>query len=56
MKNGTATCNDHIHIETLKAGEDTISETLAKLHTKCSSERRIRTAWKNTKMVIIFMN
>ena len=33
MKNGTATGNDHINIETLKAGEDTISKkTLAKLY------------------------
>ena len=54
MKNGTATGNDHIHIGTLKAGEDTISKTLAKLYTKCLSERRIPTAWKNAKMVIIF--
>ena len=54
MKNGTATGNDHINIETLKAGEDTISNTLAKLYTKCLSERRIPTAWKNAKMMIIF--
>ncbi|MBA1447089.1 MAG: hypothetical protein FE835_19845 [Gammaproteobacteria bacterium] len=54
MKNGTASGNDHIHIETLKAGEDTISKALAKLYTKCLSERRIPTAWKNAKMVIIF--
>ena len=39
---------------TVKTGEDTISKTLAKLHTKCLSERRIPTAWKNAKMVIIF--
>ena len=43
-ENGTATGNDHINIETLKAGEDTISKTLAKLYTKCLSERRIHTA------------
>ena len=35
MKNETATGNDHINIETLKAGEDTISKTLSKLYTKC---------------------
>ena len=40
MKNGKATGND-IYIKTLKAGEDTISKTLAKLFTKCLSERRI---------------
>ena len=54
MKNVTATGNDHINIETLKAGEDTISKTFAKLYTKCLSERRILTAWKNAKMMIIF--
>ena len=32
MKNGTETGNDHINIETLNAGEDTISVTLTKLH------------------------
>ena len=49
-----ATGKDHINIEILKAGEDTISKTLAKLYTKCLSERRIPTAWKNSKMIIIF--
>ena len=40
MNNGITTGNDmDINIETLKAGEDTISETLAKLYTKCISER-----------------
>ena len=55
MKNGTATGNDHniINIDTLKA-EDTILKTIAKLYTKCLSERRIPTAWKNAKMMIIF--
>ena len=53
MKNGTATGNDHININTLKAGEDTISKTLAKLYTKCLSERQIPTAWKNAKMMLI---
>ena len=54
MKNGTAIGNDLINIVTLKAGEDTISKKLAKLYTKCLSERRIPTAWKNAKMMIIF--
>ena len=31
-----------------------ISKTLAKVYTKCLSERRIPTAWKNAKMMIIF--
>ena len=43
-----------INIETLKAGEDTISKTLAKLYTKCLSERRIPRARKNAKNVIIY--
>ena len=43
MKNGTVTGNDHINIDTLIAGEDTISKTLAKLYTKCLSERCGRT-------------
>ena len=47
-------CIIYIHIETLKAGEDTISKTLAKLYSKCLSERRIPTAWKNVKMMIVF--
>ena len=54
-KNGTATGNDNINIETLKAGEDTISKTIAKLYTKCLSERRTPTTWNNAK-VIIFVN
>ena len=53
MKNGTATGHDHINIETLKAGEDTISKTLAKLYPKCLSDRLIHTAWK---MIITFRN
>ena len=55
MKNGTATGKIHINIETLKAGEDTISKTLAKLYIKCLLERRLSdnhsTSWKNAKMV-----
>ena len=53
-KNGAASGNDHISIDILKVGEYTISKTLAKLYIKCLSERRIPTAWKNTKMMIIF--
>ena len=35
MKNGKTSGNDHVNVETLKAGEDTISKILAKLYTKC---------------------
>ena len=44
VKNETATGNDYINVETLKAVEDTTSKTLAKLYTKCLSKRRIPTA------------
>ena len=40
----------------IKTGEDTISKTLVKLYIQCLSERRIPTAWKNAKMMIIFKN
>ena len=43
-----------INIETLIAGEYTILKTLAKLHTKCLSKRRIPRARKNGKMVLIY--
>ena len=52
--NGTATGNDHINTDTLKAGEATFPKTLPTLYTKCLSESRIPTAWKNAKMMIIF--
>ena len=35
MKNGKATGNDQVNIDTLKAEEDTIAKALAKLYTKC---------------------
>ena len=54
MKNGTASGYDYINIDILKAGEDTISKTLANLYTKGFSERRIHSAWKNAKMMINF--
>ena len=54
MKNGTATGNDRLNIEALKAGEDIISHILAKLYTKCLSERRIPTALNNATLAIIF--
>ena len=53
MKNGTATGNDHRTVDILKAGEHTISKILTKLYTKCLSERRTPTAWKNAKMMMI---
>ena len=38
VKNGTATGNDHISIDTLKLGDDTISMIPAKLYIRCFSE------------------
>ena len=37
-KNRTATGNDHVNIETLKAGKDAFSKTRDKLYSKCLSE------------------
>ena len=45
MKNGTATGMQHIHIETLKAGNTKKIKYL--------SERQISTAWTKAEMVII---
>ena len=38
--------NQQVNIETLKAGEETIAKQLAKLYTKCITERRIPKTWK----------
>ena len=49
MKNGKEAGNDQVNIETLKAGDETIAKQLAKLYTKCITERRIPTKWKEAK-------
>ena len=41
MKNGKEAGKDQVNIETLKAGDETIAKQLAKLYTKCITERRI---------------
>ena len=41
MKNGKEAETDQVNIETLKAGDETIAKQLAKLYTKCITERRI---------------
>ena len=41
MKNGKEAGKDQVNIETLKAGDETITKQLAKLYTKCITERRI---------------
>ena len=54
IKNGKEAGKDQANIETLKAGEETIAKQLAKLHTKCITERRIPKTWKDANMVIFF--
>ena len=46
MKNGKEAGKDQVNIETLKAGEETVAKQLAKLYTKCITERRIPKTWK----------
>ena len=46
MKNGKEAGKDQINIETLKVGDETIAKQLAKLYTKCITERRIPKTWK----------
>ena len=54
MKNGKAAGKDQVNIETLKAGDETIAKQIAKLYTKCITERRIPKTWKEANMVIFF--
>ena len=42
MKNGKEAGKDQVNIETLKAGDETIAKQLAKLYTKCITERHIQ--------------
>ena len=52
MKNGKEARK--VNIETLKAGDETIEKQLAKLYTKCITERRIPKTWREANMVIFF--
>ena len=54
MKNGKEAGKDQVNFETLKAGDETIAKQLAKLYTKCITERHIPKTWKEAKMVIFF--
>ena len=54
MKNGKEAGRDQVNIETLKAGDETIAKQLAKLYTKCITERHIPKTWKEGNMVILF--
>ena len=53
-ENGKEARKDQVNIETLKAGDETIAKQLAKLYTKCITERRIPKTWKEENMVIFF--
>ena len=52
--NGKEIGKDQVKIETLNAGDETIAKQLAKLYTKCITERRIPQTWKEANMVILF--
>ena len=54
MKNVKEDGKDQVNIETLKAGDETIAKHLAKLYTKCITERRIHKIWKEANMVRFF--
>ena len=54
MKNGKEAGTAQVNIETLKAGDETIAKQLAKLYTKCITERRIPKTWKEANMVKFF--
>ena len=54
MKNGKDAGKYQVNIETLKAGDETIAKQLAKVYTKCITERRIPNTWKEANMVIFF--
>ena len=54
MKNGNEAEKYQVNIESLKAGDETIAKQLAKLYTKCLTERRIPKTWKEANMVISF--
>ena len=52
MKNGKKAGKDQVNIETLKAGDETIAKQLAKLYTKCITERHIPKTVNEANMVI----
>ena len=54
MENWKEAGKDQVNIETLKAEDETIAKQLAKLYTKCITERRIPKTWKEANMVIFF--
>ncbi len=54
VKNGKEAGKDQANFETLKAGDENIAKQLAKLYTKCITERRIPKTWKEPNVVIFF--
>ena len=54
MKNGKEVGKYQVNIETLKAGDETIAKQLAKLYTKCITERHIPKTRKEANIVIFF--
>ena len=54
MKNGKEAGKDQVNIETLKAGYETIAKQLAKLYTKCKTERHIPKNMEGNKYGDIF--
>ena len=54
MKNGKEAGKDQVNIETLQTGNETIAKQLAKVNTKCISERCIPKTWKEANMLICF--
>ena len=53
MKNGKEAGKDQVNIETLKAGDETIAKQLAKLYSKCITERRIPNTWKEANNILV---
>ena len=53
-KNGKEAGKDQVNIETLKAGDETLANQLAKLYTKSITKRRIPETWKEANIMVIF--
>ena len=54
LKNRKEAGKVQVNIETLQAGDETIAKQLAKLYTKCITERLIPKTWREANMVILF--
>ena len=56
IKNGKIAGKDQVNIEIRKAGDEPVEKQLAKLYTKCMTERRIHKTWKEANMLMFFKN